>query len=181
MYIRMRRKRHMPRKPRVRIFVIGIYHDEKGILVTRKDDGTFQLPGGIIWHDVIENPKVVAQQLKKEIAKISRTIFEKTGLSLDHAGAEQVFMEKIPDRVTKITRIYKVFIMEQNSTPGKPEWKRDNQVEGTFIPADLTTIFKRYPGLSYYDLHVLAIYLDGNTKQISKLQMRQKLRLIKSA
>lgn len=159
-----KKKRIIPTEPN-RMTVIGIYEDpEKGILIVKKDDGSFELPGGKIWRRAKHGQ--TKKQLKAEENKLTRTVFEKCGLSLDVEASMGLYNIKNP--ATDKFKLYKVYILAQNSTPANKTWKRSDQFDGEFIPADLDLILEKYPELSESDKNILAEYFNWYPQEAAK-------------
>ena len=160
-----------------RMIVIGIYENpEKGILIARKEDGTIQLPGGKIWR--ANRHAQTEKQLAAEYSKITRIVFEKCGLSLDVDDVMDFY--NIQDPITKKFKLYKVFILAQNSVPADRAWKRADQFDGEFMPADLDQILEYYPNLSAPDKHILIKYFNEYPQQAAADSGREYPKLVKT-
>jgi len=138
---------NIPQEPMI---VIGICETEQGILFTRDENGTIQLPGGKAWRTT--SHARAKQQKAYEAEQIARIVFEKSGLYL--AVASDLGYYTIKDPKT----IYKVFLLKPADGFVPKTWKRDVRFEGAFITADLKQILESYPDLSASDKHILADY-----------------------
>ena len=160
-----------------RMIVIGIYEDpEKGILIARKEDGTMQLPGGKIWRAT--RPTQTEKQLTAEYSKITRIVFEKCGLALEVEDVMGLF--NIENPITQKSKLYKVFILKQTSTPIDKGWKRIAEFDGEFMPADIGQILKYYSNLAVSDQHILIEYFNEYIQKAATDTESEHLRLVKT-
>ena len=142
----------MSLKKQENLLLLGIFeHAEHGILLIENPYGELQLPGGK-FQKFIGSPDP-DQQTAKEVMKLQRRIFEKSGLLLQVEGCYVVYQDG-----NKKMQI-KVFILTQNSIPlNEQAWERDLTYKAIYVNADPETI-SVLPNLNDRDKKIIIPYL----------------------
>jgi len=139
------------------LILVGIFQDpENGILMIQSPQGQLQLPGGKI-HKT-SNWRFTNRQLNREITKIRKVIFEKSGLLFDVKCLIALYDIK--------GKFYKIFLLSQSTTPlNNLPWQRNLNYHAIYILADIDTILS-VTDIPYEDGQILIDYLSKGIKII---------------
>lgn len=132
---------------------------EKGLLVTRLEDGSLTLPGVTIIRSASHAD--AQAQINHECRRIRKSVFEQCGLSLDVIDASGSFYLQLTDSETETVRNYKIFVMEQRSSPAGIGWKRLASFDAEFIRPDYDVILDLYPTLTFTDKEILLAFFTA--------------------